>query len=374
MDETAGSEGYGLLVELVQVFIVYSNILQLIYFGLLDSFDLVSLHINFLSDLSALFQEVQSILFLEVFVGRNLSSDLAGVIDLSLLSIFFDLSFLQLDLFLFLDLVHVVLSFDTSLLSQGRSFFRELLLSCLFEISLNSLPLGLLKLFSFSCLSLALFKGSLGSQGINFGLSVSCLLLKLTKSLDFSFLLFSNSLGFLLLLEFLLILMSLMLGYFVILVLFLLGTLLLLKESLSICLSGLLHQQVDLLSLGLMSGFIFFSHLFDICLKFNFLLISKFLFLHSKDSSFLDLIDDDLSSLLPSLSLANLPLLFLLKNLESLNFHHKVELFLLLNPFGLETLVLCKLLVTNSNDFRIKNHLIHLFNIIQFIIKHFLCL
>ena len=114
---TARSEGHGLLVELVQVFIVYPNILQLIYFGCLDTFDLVSLHINFLSDLSTFFQKVQSILLLEVFVGRNLSSDLAGVIDLSLLSILFDLSLLQLDLFLLLDLVHVVFSLDTSLLS-----------------------------------------------------------------------------------------------------------------------------------------------------------------------------------------------------------------------------------------------------------------
>jgi hypothetical protein len=39
------------------------------------------------------------------------------VIDLSLLSILFDLSLLQLDLFLLLDLVHVVFSLDASLLS-----------------------------------------------------------------------------------------------------------------------------------------------------------------------------------------------------------------------------------------------------------------
>lgn len=165
-----------------------------------------------------------------------------------------------------------------------------------------------------------------------------------------------------------------MLRNFVILVFLLLGTLLLLKKSLGISLGSLLHQQVDLLSLGLMSDFIFQSHLCDISLKLNLLLISEFLLLHSNNSSLLDLVDDYLSSLLPSLELTDLSLLLLLKNLKSLNFHHKIELLLLLDPLRFETLVLCKLLITNSNDFRVENHLIHLLNIIKLIIKHLLCL
>ena len=172
------SEGHRLLIELVEVFIVYSNVLEFLYFGLLDVLDLVSLHIDFLSNLSTLFQVVQSILLLNIFVIRNLGSDLMRVFDEGLLSVFFDLPFLQLDLLLLLDLVHVVFSFDTSLLCKSSSLLRELLLSGFFEVSLNSYPLCLLELFSFSGLSLALLESSLGSQSINFSLSISCLLLE----------------------------------------------------------------------------------------------------------------------------------------------------------------------------------------------------
>jgi hypothetical protein len=52
------SKRHGLLVELVEVLVVYACILEFLYFGLLDVFDLVSLRIDFLSDLSALLQEI----------------------------------------------------------------------------------------------------------------------------------------------------------------------------------------------------------------------------------------------------------------------------------------------------------------------------
>jgi len=107
-----------------------------------------------------------------------------GVVDEGLLSIFFYLSFLQFYLLLFLNLVHVVFSLDSSLLSQSRGFFLELPLSGLLEIGLDPLSLGLFQLFSFSGTSLALFESSLCSECINFGLSISCFLLKLSESLD----------------------------------------------------------------------------------------------------------------------------------------------------------------------------------------------
>ena len=239
---TARSEGHGLLVELVQVFIVYPNILQLIYFGLLDILDLVSLHINFLSDLSTFFQVVESILLLNIFVCRNLTSDLSSVFDESMFSVFLDLPFLQLDLLLLLDLVHVVFSLYTCLFGKGGGLFRELLLSSLFEVSLDSLPLGLFKLFSFSGLSLALFEGSLGSQSINLSLSVSGLFLEFSQTLDLPLFFFSYSLGLLLFLIFSLVLFTLMHSNSIILVLLLCGTFLFLKESLSIGFSRLLHQ------------------------------------------------------------------------------------------------------------------------------------
>lgn len=172
------SEWHGLFVKLVEIFIVYADVLQFLYFGLLDVLDLVSLHVDFLSHFSAFLQVVQSILLLDIFVISNLTSDLVRMFNERLFSIFFDFPFLQLDLFLFLDLVHVVFSLDASLLGQGRGFFLELFLSCFFKIGLDSLPLGLFKLFSFSRLSLTLLKGSLCSQSVDFSLSVSSLFLE----------------------------------------------------------------------------------------------------------------------------------------------------------------------------------------------------
>ena len=63
------SERDGLLVEFVEVLVVYADILELLYFGLLNALDLFSLHVDFLSDLSPLFQEVESVLLFDVLVG-----------------------------------------------------------------------------------------------------------------------------------------------------------------------------------------------------------------------------------------------------------------------------------------------------------------
>jgi len=216
--------------------------LEFPYFGLLDVLDLVSFHIDFLSNLSSLFQVVQSILLLNIFVIRNLGSDLVRVFDEGLLSIFFDLPLLQLDLLLLLDLVHVVFSFDASLLSKGRSLLRELLLSSFFEVSLDSHPLCLLELFSFSGLSLALLESSLGSQSVDFSLSISCLLLEFSQTLSLPLLLLSHSLGLLLLFVLSLILFALMFRNLGIVILFFLNTFLLFEESLGICFCCLLHE------------------------------------------------------------------------------------------------------------------------------------
>lgn len=106
-----------------------------------------------------------------------------------------NLSLLLFDLLLLLDLDHVVLSLDSSLLSQGLLFLGELNLSGHLEIGCDSLSLLVLKSFSFSSLSFSLFEGSLGSKSINFGLSVGSFLLEFSKSLDFSLLLVLDSLG-----------------------------------------------------------------------------------------------------------------------------------------------------------------------------------
>ena len=228
-----------------------------------------------------------------------------------LFSIFFDFPFLQLDLFLFLDLVHVVFSLDASLLGQGRGFFLELFLSGFFEIGLDSLPLGLFKLFSFSRLSLTLLKGSLCSQSIDFSLSVSSLFLELSQTLDLSFFFFSQPLGLLLLLILSLVFFALMFSDGLIVIFFLLDSLLFFEQCLSISLSSLLHKQIDFSPLSLMRCLILFSHLFDVSLKLNLFLISQLLLLHSQNSSLLDLVNNDLGTLFPSLSFADFSLLLL---------------------------------------------------------------
>lgn len=75
------SEGHGLLVELVEVLVVDARILELLYFSCLDILDFVPLVIDFLSNFSAFFQEVQSILFFDILIGGNLSSDLVRVVN-----------------------------------------------------------------------------------------------------------------------------------------------------------------------------------------------------------------------------------------------------------------------------------------------------
>ena len=264
--------------------------------------------------------------------------------------------------------MHVVLSFDSCLFSQSSSFFLELFLSSNLHIGLNSLSLGCFELFSFSGHSFTLLKSSLGSESIDLSLSIGSLFLELSESLDFTLLFFLHALSFLLGLEFSLVFCALVLGDFIILVLFFLGSSLFFDESLGIGFGCLLHEEVDFLPLGLMSCLIFLPHLFYVGLELDLFFVSEFLFFHSLDSSLLDLIDDDLGSSLSSCNLSDLSFFLLLKDLESLNFHHEVELLLLLDPFLLESLILLQLLVSDSDNLGVKDHLVHLLDIIKVII------
>lgn len=238
-------------------------------------------------------------------------------------------------LLLFLDLVHVVLPLHSSLLSQGRRLLLELLLSGLLEIGLNALSLRLLELFSLSGASLALLEGPLGPQGVDLGLSVRRLLLQLAEPLDLALLLLPKSLSLLLLFEFQLVLLALVLGDCLVLVLFFLDSSIFLDKCLGICLRGLLHEQVDLSSLGLVGDFVFLAHFLDVGLQLYLFLVTQLLLLHSLDGALLYLVNDNLRPLLPGSLLPHLALLFLLEDLESLDLHHQIQFFLLLDPLGL---------------------------------------
>jgi hypothetical protein len=150
------------------------------------------------------------------------------------------------------------------------------------------------------------------------------------------------------------------------------SSLLFFDKRLSIGVGSLLHELINLLSLSLKSILIFSSNSIDVRQKLNSFLISELLFLHSKYSSFLNLIDYDLSALFLSLLFPCLSLFLLLKNLKSFNFHHKVEFLLLFDVFRFKSFVFFELFVSNSDDFRVEDHLVHLFDVIHLVVKYFL--
>ena len=151
------------------------------------------------------------------------------MLDEGLTFVFLDFTFLGFNLFLFLDLTHVVLTFNTSLLSQIYLLLIELSLSGLLKIGGNTLSLFMLKLLTKTSLSLTLLKGTFGSKSVNFSLSIGSLLLKFSELLDLTFLLILESLGFKLSFVLLLVLSTLIGDYGLLLVFFLLSTFLLLE-------------------------------------------------------------------------------------------------------------------------------------------------
>ena len=102
--------------------------------------------------------------------------------------------------------------------------------------------------------------------------------------------------------------------------------------------------------------------------------ISDFLLLHSLKSSIFDLVNDDLSSLLSGSLLSRFSLLFFLEDLESLDFHHEVEFLLLFDPLLLKSFILLQLLVSDGHDLGVEDHLVHVFDIVEVLIKLLLSL
>ena len=105
-------------MQFIKIFVVYAQLLELVDFGGLNVSNLLSFILNFLSNFSALLQVVESILLLLGLVGADLGSDFDRVVDKGILLLLFDQSFLSFNLFLLLNLSHVVLSFDSGLFSE----------------------------------------------------------------------------------------------------------------------------------------------------------------------------------------------------------------------------------------------------------------
>ena len=215
------SEGDRFLLKLVEVLVVYAQVFELSNLGGLYVLDLLSLVTDFFSDLSSLLKIIESILFFDALVGRDLGSDFLGMFNERILLLFFNLSFLLLDLLLLLNLIHVIFPLDSGLFGETGLFFRELLLSGNLKISLDSLSLLVLESFTLSGLSFSFLESSLGAKSIDLSLSISSFFLELSKSLNFLFFFILDSGGLKLSFVLLLVLGSLILNDLLFMVLFL---------------------------------------------------------------------------------------------------------------------------------------------------------
>lgn len=91
----------------------------------------------------------------------------------------------------------------------------------------------------------------------------------------------------------------------------------------------------------------------------------------SDQISFSDLIDQSLSASSLSLFLSLFTLILSANSLKSLNLHHHIETLLLSEPFSLQLFVFFNLLITDSHHLGLQHELIHMLDIIVFLIKHF---
>ncbi len=85
-----------------------------------------------------------------------------------------------------------------------------------------------------------------------------------------------------------------------------------------------------------------------------------------------NLVDDHLLALERRSDLPLLALFLLLEKLEPFDFHHEVELLLLFDVLLLELSLFLELLVANSDNLGVENHLIHLLDVVQLLVKHHL--
>lgn len=88
--------------------------------------------------------------------------------------------------------------------------------------------------------------------------------------------------------------------------------------------------------------------------------------------SLFDLVNNDKRPLLLSLLSQNLAFFLQLEGLESLNLHHEVQAFLLVDPLAFKPLRLFKLTVADGHDLGIEHHLVHVLNVIVILVHHLL--
>lgn len=163
--------------QLWLVLVWNANLLHLRKLVLLDSFKFENFISLSHSDLSALLKEIESSLLFMVWVILDLQREVIFVTEIGTFLLFSDSSLPILDTFLLIDNFKELRSFKISLICKLRFSLKELYFSSLLKISQKSDFLFRIKFFNISSLSFLCFISSLGSDSINFSLSISSFLL-----------------------------------------------------------------------------------------------------------------------------------------------------------------------------------------------------
>ena len=274
------------------------------------------------------------------------------------------LPFLLLILSLSLDDFEEHLTIQSLGLLQSSVVVSELPLAILVQLCKLLVEPDLLGLLQGAVLKFCLLKCFLRTHLIKFSLTVLSSLLQLTKPLDLLLFLFLETDGFFDLGLFTLASLTLVLSNLgVQLSLSLDGSFLLVLLVL-VCDLDLLVKDLD--SLPLLSSLLLVLPLdsLDISKGGSLLLLSHLLVSVALLLTRSDLVDEDLSASLASLSCSLLALKLFLDCLQPLDLHHHVKSLLLLDPVLLQHCVLLLLLVTNGVDLGGKHHLVHVLHII----------
>ena len=270
--------------------------------------------------------------------------------------------------------------FEEHLTIQSLGFLQSSVVVCKLLLAILVQPCklfvesDLLGLLQGAVFKFCLLKSFLCTHLIKLCLTVLGTFLQLTKPLDLPFFLFLETDGFFDFSLFTLASLTLMLsnlgvqlplslngGFLLVLLVLVCDLDLLVKDldTLPLLISLLLVLSLDSLDVGKGGNLLLLSHL----------LVSIALLLTRSD-----LVNEDLSAALASLSCSLLTLKLFLDCLQPLDLHHHVKSLLLLDPVLLQHCVLLLLLVTNGVDLGGKHHLVHVLHIIVLLIHLILCL
>ena len=215
---------------------------------------------------------------------------------------------------------------------------------------------------------LSLFESFLCSLLIELGLTVISSFLKISESLDFLLLLGLDAEIFSQLGLFTLDLLLVKLSNIVVDTLLNRTGSLLLIQSILVCNFDFLIHSLN--SLLLLSDFslVLESDLLNIGSHLSFLGLVLLLNFHTDFLTFLDLVNDDLSTALTSMVGSVFSVHFAFDSLQTLDLHHHVESLLLQDPVLFKHLVFIELTVTDRADFGSHEHLVHVLDIIVLLV------